>query len=462
MTNNAFLTSRITALTSNVVVQLGNPNKHTIEEYKSILKNPIASAAIDLKSERASLALGEYQHKYKTIQSFIQENIENMQGSLSDVVTTLSGQASAFGFSCAEIGFCKDRRLRRTEWRLAGFNVLDPQRYWFAGKLGNLTHVKVIDRTREIWIPYKKALHVTNGGVTNYNLTSVYGNAECETAFPWVKLYNLIFQEAAVSAKTLATGILVALADSEATVILKDQWGNDVKDPMTGQPVRLDAIQNLARQLQNLENHSHIVTDKRNSISAAQIPAGEQFWSLMEAMLRRIIFISFGVPNMIFDEGSTAMGVATLSVKHSTTLDGKVEKVVKEIRSQLIEKVIRPLIIWNFGVQEDYGSFSTEATIDPNQESLMTQNLITCISTGIFDKSDLSVINKLRDLLKLPPTTAEEMQQQAQLTALLQQMQQQQIQTPNVQMNQAYSSDDDPDQQQDEYQNSQMQSMNQS
>ena len=124
---------------------------------------------------------------------------------------------------------------------------------------------------------------------------------------------------------------------------------------------------------------------------------------------------------MILSEGSGAMGVATLSVKHLTVLDSTVEAIVKQIQNQLIEKVVRPLIIWNFGVQKTYGQFVIEPTTDPSQDNMTIQSLITAISSGIINQTDLAAVNALRSKLDLP-VMSQEKQQQMQL---LQQLQQQ-------------------------------------
>jgi hypothetical protein len=86
-------------------------------------------------------------------------------------------------------------------------------------------------------------------------------------------------------------------------------------------------------------------------------------------------------------------------------LDSTVEATVKKIRDQLIEKVIRPLIIWNYGVQDDYGSFAVTNVNDPTQESAQIQNFITAFTTQVIPMTDLEAMNKFRELMKLSPTT---------------------------------------------------------
>lgn len=415
----SYLTARITGLTTSVIQELNNPNKHTIRDYESILQNPIAAACVKLKALRATISLGEYQHKNKDIQKFILNNIENMQGSLADIVGRLCS-AMPFGFSCGEIAFYPHKTLRRTEWRLQGINILDPKRVRFAGHYGDITHVKYNNGIREIWLPYNRAIHITNGLVTNYNERTAYGDPECEVAYPFVKLYSLILSEMAVSAKTLATGILVGLADSDNTVYLYDKYGKVMTDPSTGQPYMMNAVQHLGEQLKNLENHSHIVTDKKNQVTALSVPAGEQFWNLALQLLKNDIMLSFVTPAMVFSEGSGSLNMASLGARQISILDATVEAIVKQIRDQLIEKVIRPLIQWNFGTQETYGEFVVTSSSDPNQESLLLQNMITAFSMNLVPQTDVLAINVLREKLKLPPLTLEQINQMQLLNTAMQ------------------------------------------
>lgn len=425
-----FLSSKITALTNGVIQELNNPNKHTIRDYEDILRNPWARACCQLKALRATVSIGEYQHENKDIQNFIKENIENMNGSLPDIVGRLCS-AMPFGHSVAEIGFKKRKEFKKIKYSLDGINILDPRRVRYAGNLGKITHVKFNDGIREVWIPYKKCIHITNGLVTNYNERTAYGDPECEIAFPFVKLYSVIMSEMAVSAKTLATGILVGLADSDNTVYLYDKYNQPIKDA-NGRPIAVNAVQHLAEQLKQLENHSHIVTDKKNQVTALQIPAGEQFWSLSVNLLKENIMASFITPTMVFNEGSGALGMATVSTKQLSVFDASIEAIVKQIRDELIEKVFRPLILWNFGTQKNYGSFEVSAVTDPNNESLIVNNLMMAFGQGLIQQTDIDALNLLRDKLKLPPLTQEQLYIQQQM-AMIQQQQQMTMQNPNAQ-----------------------------
>ena len=419
--NNYFLTSQISQLTTGFIQEITNPNKHTIKEYEHILKNPWARACCNIKALRAINMMGDYKHNNEEINDFINDNFQNMNGKLATIVGILCN-SMPLGTMVAEIGFKKKKKFRKVEYRLDGFNILDPNRVKFGGHWGNLTHVVYYDGKANVWLPYEKCVHITNGFVGIYNERSAYGNPEAEVAYPYVQLYNLIMSEMSISAKTLATGFLVGQANSDDTVQLYDANGKIINDPRTGQPYKINAVQHLAQQLESIENHNHIVTDLKNKLSNLSVAGGEAFWQIARTILREDIMAAFITPSMILSEGSGAMGVATLSVKHMTVLDSTVESIVKQIQDQLIQKVVRPLIIWNFGIQKSYGEFTIEPTTDPSQDNITIQSLITAISSGILSASDLSALNALRSKLDLP-LMSEEKQQQLQLMQQLQSQQ---------------------------------------
>lgn len=411
------ISSRISALTSKVINELCHKDKYTIQEMMNLLEtDPVAKICVEMKAQRATVSMGEYSHKNKEIQEFIRSNISNMEGTLNDVVGRMCS-SMPLGFAVGEIVF-KNKALpfakTKFSWVLDRINVLDPRHISFRGTEGSVTEIRYSDGSKEVMIPYDKVIHIVNGLTTSFNEGLLYGSPEMKRAYPFIRLKQLIFAEMGVSAKTLATGILVGKTDSERRVTM---YGRDRK-PITdagGNAVTVSAVESLAHQLSGLENNSQIVTDKLNDIMALQVPAGEQFWNLALTLVNAQIMRAFGVPELAFSEGSASFtsGMATLSQKQITLLDSSIEAVVTRLKDVLIEKVIRPLIIWNFGAQKDYGEFSVETVNDPQSDSLIIGNLISAISMQILSASDPDVINALRERLHLPLVSREQIAMQA-------------------------------------------------
>jgi hypothetical protein len=255
--------------------------------------------------------------------------------------------------------------------------------------------------------------------VASFAERALYGSPEMLRAYPYIKLKQLIFAEMGISAKTLATGILVGYTDSNNRVEMYGPTGQPISDGRGGN-VTISAAESLSRQLATLENHARLVTDKQNQITALSVPAGENFWNLALSNINTQIMRCFLVPSLIFDEGSGTLGVNGLGYTHLSILDSSIEAVVGRIRDNLIEKVMRPLITLNFGPQDNYGEFKVEARQDPQTQNLLTNTLMQAMSMGLISQGDNDAVNVLRQGVGLAPITPEEQQFQAQLQAQLQ------------------------------------------
>ena len=407
------ISNQITQLTLDVLQDLTRHDKYTLDEYiKAVKSDPLAFRCVEIKALRAQNAFGEYQHEDKEVQLFIRNNFKNMNNTVPVLVGQLCS-AMPYGFSLAEIIF--------DDWKLKGFNFLDPRRCKFKGSKGQLEWIIYQNGTNEVWIPYRKCLHIVNSAPNNFNEDKAYGYAETRAALPFIKLKQAMFADMGVSAKTLATGILFGTADSNQTVQQFDKYGNSIGKPKS-------AVEVLAEQLAGLANHSHLVTDKNNMVTALQVPSGDQFWNLAQQLTKTEILRAYGLNDLIFSEGSAALPTATLGELHFTILDATIKTIVNQIRDQLVEKVVTPLIHWHFGRQRNgYGSFELQTQSDPAQKSMRVNNLIMAISSGILQATDSDVVNAIRQELGLPLKSTEDIS----YDAMLLQQQQEQMQQPN-------------------------------
>jgi len=433
------ISNSVIRLTQNAITEINNPdNRNSTRDYIDFLeRDPVAKSCMELKALRATIAIGNYIHKNEVYQKWIRTNFELMEGSLTSLVGQLCS-AMALGFAVAEIvvepGF--DR-----EWRLKGFNILDPRYITFAGSKGKIQYVYYNDgysQTKKI--PYRKCIHVVGGFTTNFN--DPFGSAECKRAFPYFKAKQAILSEMCVAAKNNATGVWVGLADSNDRVQLFKADGTPMKS-YDGSDVVVSATQSLHEQLKQIENSSVIVTDLKNRIEPRQLSAGEQFWNISLDFLNRQISQAFHVPSLIFNEGSSAIGLGQVSNQQKSVLDSTVEAIVLQIKENILEKVIKPLLAYQFGYVDDYGDFEPQVVHDMQTNSLTLNNIVTAASMQLISIQNPEVQNKVLDLLGLPPLTVEEIDtrkqnellQQYQQTQMLQQSVEPQATEPSIEEN---------------------------
>ena len=125
------------------------------------------------------------------------------------------------------------------------------------------------------------------------------------------------------------------------------------------------------------------------------------------------------VPSLIWDEGSGGLGNSGISGNHLAILDSNIDAIVRQIQDQLVEKLARHLIQWNFGWQNDWGKFERQPYSDPQFLLSRASNLITAMSTQIIPNTDLDAINRLREDLGVAPISQEELLSLVKLQSVL-------------------------------------------
>ncbi len=410
------LAGKIARLTGDSIEEIARPrDKYTLREYKDMVESSSqAKACIELKALRARATIGKYSHEDKEAQELVRENIDNMTGSIGELVHQLAS-ALPYGFAVAEIVWTNRAPGRRFQYAVEAINILDPERVKFAGKKGEITHVIYNDQRRgRQWIDYSKVIHVTNG----IHFGEPYGSPEARRAMPFFKALQLIYSEMAVAGKNNASGMLLAQADSNERVTVLGPDGKPYKNAdntiktMTGPEA-------LLYQMKGLESSGIIATDLKNRVQPLVIPSGEAFWLNAVTLLQKAIMLAFMVPSLIWDEGSSGLGNSGISGNHLNVLDSNVQAVVSMIADQLVEKVARPLITWNISWKSSFGKWEQTPHTDPQMMMTRASNLMSAISMGIIPSSDLSAVNQLREDMGVPPISQEDMVRLAQLQQIM-------------------------------------------
>lgn len=417
------ISARIYRLADTTLTEINNIDSGCLNDYiKFTEREPIARQSIELKAMRAAMMFGEYENTDKKIQKWIRDMLHEIDGSFSKFVGQMAA-AMPYGFATAEIEF--QYRPSDRKWILKGFVVLDQRRVSFKGGKGRIEYLIYRDRTRK-YVPYSKVVHVVGGvGVDIDN--EPFGHPEAKSALPYIKFKNSILSDMLVAGKNLATGIIVGKVNSTKPVTLYNRDGSKQQPTTSGQGKTIPSAEAMARQLENLENNSFVVTDVENDVYSVQVGDGSQFWNYSLSIVDKYIRAAFAVPEMIFSENSTILsGAASLQNQQSNIMDATILAVVKQLQDQIIEKIIRPLIKANFGEQTDYGKFGKSREEDANTKLNKLGQLISATSMGIMSSDDIEVQNKLRDEFGLPPVNMKEKMEQLQLQMAIQNYQNQQ------------------------------------
>ena len=414
------LAGKIARLTGESIEEIARPrDKYTIAEYKAMVESSAhAKACIELKALRARATIGDYVHSDKECQAMVRENLENMTGSINDVVHQLSS-ALPYGFAVAEVVWTNRAPGRRFQYALDTINVLDPEQVKFAGKKGKITHIIYNDKRRgRQWLEYSKCLHISTG----INFSEPYGSPEARRAMPFFRALQLLFSEMTVAGKNNASGMMLAQADSNERVSVLGADGKPYRNT-DGTVKTMTGPEALIWQMKGLESSGIVATDIKNRVTPLIIPSGEGFWLNAINLLQKAIYLSFLVPSLIWDEGSSGLGNSGISGGHLSTLDANISACVNQLQDQLVEKIARNIITWNIGWKSGFGKFETQPHSDPAQQATRAMNLMSAISSQVIPSTDLSAVNRLREDLGVSPITQDEMVQLAQMAQAMQSMQ---------------------------------------
>ena len=382
--------------------------KYPLKDLAAMLKaDPISGSAVAVKASRAVALTGAFKHGESEMASFPSGNytpaefihscFESMEGSLTDVILKMAKQAYGLGRSVAEVVFSTDLEGYKGELRIKRFNILEPSRIKFAGKQGDIDRIIYSSSKGQVGIPYDKCIHICNVPVDSNDPN---GDPQAATAYPFWEFHKLLIREWAVACQRQATGLTIVQTPSGDPIPELDDKGNIIKDDL-GNTKYTSALAQALKQLQGLSNGSIVGTDKQNTVTTIPQSGGEGFFNLTSEKLDKYRWLAFGIPWTIFNEGSATLGQAGLNVGHRLILDAQIEEIARQFKDRLINNVCRPLLVWNFGIKDNYGTFEPEQFLDPAQVGMRVSNIMTCLQTGLFNQMDLEALNQLRKDLGL-------------------------------------------------------------
>lgn len=433
-------TTQITRVTSDLVQEINfSDKKYKLDDYAELLENEeVINAILEVKILRAAASLGKYAHPKDEATQWILGNFSDMKGDLNNVVGRLA-TASYFGFNAGEIVFNDKVPGYRNEWRLGGINVLDVLKTSFAGTRRGVTHI--IDKShpelgkvcldtngnkyKKGWIPIAKCLHISTGSLGG----DPFGKALARRAMPYWKAKKILLSEWVVAGKNQSAGLLLGFTDSNDTVTLLGPDGQPARRG-DGSIATISAVQNMVKAIERLDETNFLITDLKNRLQWQPMSVDSGFFQTVLQYIDRKLLLTQLAPSLTFDEGSGQFGNTSVAMVQKTMLDSQIASIVTQIKDQIIEKVVKPLLQWNFGYtsKDGWGDFEVDASGDPNSSAMKAQMLMGAMAQQIVPTSDPQAMNALRELLGLPHQKESDMLEAVQKSVQLQVMQQQMMQ----------------------------------
>lgn len=416
---------------------VSNPDSVSIFTYQRMVEtDETVGAAVDLLALSVVGRLGEYAHPSQEIAEFVKAAFAAMRGSMRSLAAEIMSAKWA-GFSVSEICYALgtmggrpivawdavktlppatiafevddrgeitddgivqfERPLRRSSgWMLQNVRVPD--------QLAGLGNAPWPQRFGELFgefnrIPRRKVIHYASG---TPNFGNPYGRSPLRRAYKSWLMKDVILRMLLTALDRKGTPLIVGRAP-ESQVVIYGPNGEPVLDS-NGDPKTASAQVLMSRALSNLHQDSAIVIggDKEET-SIDKVEFGQAGSEFIEALqyLNRAIIHSMLLPSLIMGEGQRS-GSLALGKAHLDTFKTVIDHELESLTDILIEQLIRPLIVLNFGeLAEGYGSFSPVA-LDPDEKQILAEVFETLIDKGVMDPADLHDWQHIRNQLDIP------------------------------------------------------------
>ena len=397
MLNTTLLSPAVQALVSTWIGVIRQSDQNPVDKYAEMLKeSPVASAANDLRTLLGVSMMGKYQHFDENIQEFVLTSINRMDGSWSNVIAEILTFVP-FGRSFSEVSYA----IKKRKAYLDKIRTIDPRYYWFEGYSGNIKQVHYLKNV-DIYIPYENGIHLINqpylalGG-------DPYGVATCRKAYPFWQLTKIINACLAIISETQGK-MLVGKTDTanNSAVMINPDTGSPYLDPVTGEPKLYNQGYVMSKNLAESRTNAFAVIDIADEIFAVANETNGDFWINILSYLESMIMLSWLVPKTVTGMGMSGSGDSNLNSGHRNILELVIKSQMELVGDTLIEKVIRPMIEFNFGEQKDYGIFPVKT--QDNEDAIALLSVVNnCVTSGTFSGEDLAVVNRMRELAGIVP-----------------------------------------------------------
>ncbi|MBQ9565331.1 MAG: hypothetical protein IJU98_07060, partial [Synergistaceae bacterium] len=135
----------------------------------------------------------------------------------------------------------------------------------------------------------------------------------------------------------------------------------------------------------NANSRSYIVTDKDSMVEAISAPSGSVSagYSEAEELCDKMIYRAMFLPSLL--GGGENGGSYSLGQVHLELFNATAAALAEDYIDVEIEQLWRPIIEWNFGPQEDYGTFAVNDDIPSDEKKVISEMLLNLANAGVID-----------------------------------------------------------------------------
>lgn len=309
-----------------------------------------AESASEIFAMKVAGKIGEYYHSEEKIQKLIRDNIENMGSSLKFVIKDMVENAFIHKFSGAEI-----------VWEIKKGKVYTKKLIAFDSGECKYDREKEVFTQDMIDIPREKMIvYIRNSG-----------KGEKIKKFQEIKRFFLQFWAKYIEGYT--TPLLHGKSDN---------------------------IDDMQEALENIYFKKSITTSLDSEITSIKLDNGgsKEIQQAMEYIDRLIYRMYYLGGNYVNGDKS---GTVANSEVNENMFEAATSWIAEEVREVLLEEWVRRLIIYNFGIKDNWGYFALPQQGDVEKLHKLAMIMQILIEIGVITIDDYNII---REKFNLPET----------------------------------------------------------
>lgn len=379
--------------------------------------------------------IGDYHHDNEEIKTFVQNFLKNLRK--PSWIETLESMGSAYivGYSVSEVVYGVNEDLQKVPVRVPTYH---PSTIAFETDLngqitehGILQFVQqstmeqsnpneqraVIRRNSKIknpfvtpldyampvrlpffnnWgmvrIPRSKVVHIVNKQFMSFG--SPYGKTAVRAAHLAWQMKIFFMKHLGVAGKKQGTPTIVGQAPQEGVIVQLKKPDGSVEE-MTPQKAMIKMLSDRE------SNDAIVVGSEKEGYKVTVINNGanlDQFLNVINQM-NVYIFRAFLLPSLVMTDGSA--GSRSLGEKHFDIVNQIAQVDAKKFTGAIINDMIEPVIIENFGLQDNYGKFQ-ERPGSLEELEKMANIFSTLTDTGYLSPGDKEDFKWVRETIGAP------------------------------------------------------------
>ena len=341
--------------------------------YKQMLSDDeTIGTGIEYLTGRVVSRIGAYTHEDEKIKELVDRSIESIQGTMTEVRRGILRDSFAYGYGVGEFTL----KNEGGKWILSSVQILDPTsiKFRMEKREDNSYGVGAVIQDagfEEIEIPAGKCIIKTYG-----DSTTPYGKSLLRKCYRWWSFKKAIPKMWAVALERYGTPMLAGKSGDRET------------------RKKLEAV------FSNIYSNPHIVTDEKTEIHTVFTPNGGISGGYLTAMeiCDKMMYRAMFLPSLLGsgeNGGSYSLGQVHLELFNATAA-----ALAEDYADTELECLWRPIIEWNYGTQENYGSFLINDAMPTSEKVALSGMMLNLAGAGVIDPS--SDREWMREMLGLP------------------------------------------------------------